>query len=114
MTTKLEQAAIKQALDDIGDAVNKALATIREALDHSGEATEMVQEPVATLGVIHPDWFEEVCEKCNGNSNTPLYVAPVRTKDLTDDELNTLWHNTKGGWLGLFRAVIAADRELNK
>ena len=41
-------------------------------------------------------------------------AAPVRTKDLTDEELNTLWHNTKGGWLGLFRAVIAADREKNK
>ena len=46
---------------------------------------------------------------------TKLYAAPVRTKDLTDAELNNLWiGSTKGGWLGLFRAVIAADREKNK
>ena len=43
------------------------------------------------------------------------YAAPVRTKDLTDEELNAMWYgNTKDGWLGLFRAVIAADREKNR
>lgn len=47
--------------------------------------------------------------------NHPVYAYPVRTKDLTDKELDALWHgNTEGGWRGLFRAVIAADRERNR
>ena len=48
-----------------------------------------------------------------GETFTPLYAAPVRTKDLTDDEI---WDclpehpdNTE-----FARAVIAADREKNK
>ena len=45
---------------------------------------------------------------------TKLYASPVRTKDLTVEELNTLWDNAKGGWVGLFRAIIAADREKNR
>lgn len=66
-------------------------------------------------------------ELCNGNERqyslftedkgrmVAIYAAPVRTKDLTDAELNNLWiGSTKGGWIGLFRTVIAADRERNK
>ena len=50
---------------------------------------------------------------------TKLYAAPVRTKDLTDDELMDLARN-EGAMLfdcekiDFARAVIAADREKNK
>ena len=49
-----------------------------------------------------------------------LYAAPVRTKDLTDDEAQKLWNDTSSivpMWahhLHFARAVIAADREKNK
>ena len=49
----------------------------------------------------------------------PLYAAPVRTKDLTDDEIGEIYekHHALGGcWTDGFayeRAVIAADRKLN-
>ena len=47
------------------------------------------------------------------------FAALVRAErewvDLTDDELNSLWNgNTEGGWLGLFRAVIAAFKDKQK
>ena len=49
--------------------------------------------------------------------NYPLYKHPVRTKDLTDDEITNKWESMGRG-LGKYtefaRAVIAADRELNK
>jgi hypothetical protein len=48
------------------------------------------------------------------DSLPPLYAAPVRTKDLTDGELTAIWERNAGDWLACFRAVIAADRELNK
>jgi hypothetical protein len=51
---------------------------------------------------------------------TPLYAAPVRTKDLTDDEAQKLWNDTSSivpMWahhLHFARAVIAAYKEKNK
>lgn len=79
------------------------------------------QEPVAWVS-------EDVCDgqfingrkrriwwECMDGKGMAIYAAPVRTKDLTDEELDALWHgNTEGGWRGLFRAVIAADRERNR
>ena len=48
-----------------------------------------------------------------------LYAAPVRTKDLTDDEIESIVDSVGahevGCWQHVFaRAVIAADREKNK
>ena len=46
---------------------------------------------------------------------TPLYTAPVRTNDLTDDEIVELWRECDGMSVEDYaRAVIAADREKNK
>lgn len=46
----------------------------------------------------------------------PVYAAPVRTKDLTDDEISRLWYDSSYGDSGIdfARAVIAADREKNR
>ncbi len=57
---------------------------------------------------------------CPDTTFFPLYAAPVRTKDLTDDEAQKLWNDTSSivpMWahhLHFARAVIAADREKNK
>ena len=46
---------------------------------------------------------------------TPLYAAPVRTKDLTDDEVAKAYMECTGGdIIARCRAVIALDREKNK
>ena len=78
------------------------------------EAEQTEQEPVAWAYIDADGSFMDALDKQHGAYQTPLYAAPVRTKELTDDELNALWENTKGGWLGLFRAVIAAYKEKNK
>ena len=48
----------------------------------------------------------------------PVYLAPVRTKDLTDDEIVSLAKQINGIYYDcdcvFARAVIAADREKNK
>ena len=45
----------------------------------------------------------------------PLYAAPVRTKDLTDDEIEAIHGCPPAEWVRRFaRAVIAADREKNR
>ena len=58
-----------------------------------------------------------------GSSDVPLYAAPVRTKDLTDDEIATVYEqdehhhgefNYRFDPVSFARAVIAADREKNK
>ena len=43
-----------------------------------------------------------------------LYAAPVRTKDLTDEEIEKAIVHRTVNWLTNARAVIAADREKNK
>ena len=56
-----------------------------------------------------------------GQTPLQLYAAPVRTKDLTDDEIEAIfeyWYSQPETevWstVDLARAVIAADREKNK
>ena len=88
------------------------MADLREAL---AEQTE--QEPVATV-------VDESEEQTNTMSwilslplpvGTKLYAAPVRTKDLTDDEIEEIGKSYFDEWsFGFARAVIAADREKNK
>ena len=106
---KLEQAA-RQLLSVLENGMIdiKAVAALREALAEQAE-----QEPVAwkdlTYGNLHHQDF--------GNS-TPLYAAPVRTKDLTDDEIadvgSKLAAKNVVSDIAFARAVIAADREKNK
>lgn len=64
--------------------------------------------------------FEATEDKFIGTEHhLERFAALVRAErewvDLTDAELNNLWiGNTQNGWLGLFRAVIAAFKEKNK
>jgi hypothetical protein len=85
----------------------EALAAIREA-----RAEPVKQEPVACA-----NGCDGVTGKCNLCPREELYAAPAEREwvDLTDAELNNLWIcNAQNGWLGLFRAVIAAFKEKNK
>ena len=104
MTTKLEQAA-RQVVDawDLGEfstRMDEAITDLREALTEQAE-----QEPVCI------DWDTKTDEPIMG------YAASVRTKDLTDKQIEKVW-NKNGGYMGMpidfARAVIAADREKNK
>ena len=62
---------------------------------------------------------EPVCIDWDTKTDEPIigYAAPVRTKDLTDKQIEKVW-NKNGGYMGMpidfARAVIAADREKNQ
>ena len=99
-------------------AVVEAITALREALAEQAE-----QEPVAwgcrfQDGSIHDCICPESHAECEGDYNIPLYAAPVRTKDLTDDEIweieEKLNRHLREFPIKLARAVIAADREKNK
>ena len=115
MTPK-ERAAMQQALIYLDAIINGegvkpyqlegTAFTLREALAEQAE-----QEPVghlceASFGRGQVFWFNKPAD------NTPLYAAPVRTKDLTDVDLWNLWEKSDSN-IEFARAVIAADREKN-
>ena len=82
------------------------------------------QEPVVDLSKLrHEDkccyWGDESFCNCGADSHELLKwyrknAAPVRTKDLTDDEIRKLWSDAELDITWFARAVIAADREKNK
>ena len=81
-------------------------------------AEQAEQEPVAYFldvkaGFSSKPLYEQVSDEYKNDADVfPLYAAPVRTKDLTDDEIWEALHD-KGLMEGI-RAVIAADREKNR
>ena len=95
----------------------EAITALREAL-----AEQTQQEPVAWVWL--DDWLndgypEDCFSRVNHQNKTPLYTAPVRTKDLTDDELASACGWKLGDpmyeWVvDIGRWAIAADREKNK
>jgi hypothetical protein len=102
--------------------VREAIANTRSSIRSTSEYSEQAeQEPVAwhepnAYGNVttHKKWAEE-------NGWLPLYAAPVRTKDLTDDEISDVfdsvgsWKETLFGDLPVVfaRAVIAKFKEKN-
>ena len=84
--------------------------------DYVAEQAE--QEPVAEVRVRPLQGYEST-PKIDVKwlvRPTPgfLYAAPVRTKDLTDDEIDEIGKSYFDEWsFGFARAVIAADREKN-
>ena len=68
------------------------------------------QEPVAWMNEINGF----ICKEKTRSYHVPLYAAPVRTKDLTDDEIHKAFYSKNTGLINGIRAVIAADREKNK
>ena len=89
----------------------QALATIRAA--RAQEQAE--QEPVGYFAYDEEHDIWEELTGPNAPGATPLYAAPVRTKDLTDDEIDEIYQAAKtGNLLELRRAVIAAYKEKNR
>ena len=84
-------------------------------------AEQAEQEPVAFIGQglkpIVPEDLEKLRKHEPGTAtlyDTSLYAAPVRTKDLTDDEVAKAYMECTGGdIIARCRAVIAADRRKN-
>ena len=91
----------------------EAITALREALAEQSE-----QEPVAwkhdcaALCANDVELWIDNCPHCG----KPRTAAPVRTKDLTDDEICDVWVNCEqSAWnIKFARAVIAADREKNR
>ena len=81
-------------------------------------AEQAEKEPVAwrsSGGMFTPDRLTAAKWLSNGGEAIPLYTHPVRTKDLTDDEIEALAEQFVGQQsIALCRAVIAADRSKNK
>ena len=97
--------------------LRKQVAALKAVLD---AWNNVEQEPVAWVDLEQWQSGEYDCftsEKV-ADYMTPLYVAPVRTKDLTDDEIQNLRHKidwtAEWSYVNFARAVIAADREKNK
>ena len=124
MTPK-ERAAMQQALEwfawwrsgkalwtDAPCAAEDVLSALREAL-----AEQAQQEPVAWAhpsgGHLSARYMKDFATGLEKETHTiPLYAAPVRTKDLTDGEMEELCR--KYARFELIREAIAADREKNK
>ena len=130
MTTKLEQAA-RQALNALEsapvqydfnsypmlvmtpDTLHTTLTALRKALAEQAEPVAIVKEnPFCPEG--RSDELTVYLPV-----GTKLYTAPVRTKDLTDCEIEAIddanWENDHKTWdiKKFARSVIAADRALN-
>ena len=121
MTPK-ERAVMKQALEALENAYENGFLTgitglktidiitaLREALAEQAE-----QEPIGE--VFQEEYGLDAALKLPlPPAGTKLYAAPVRTKDLTDDEIaQAVGSPLDEVYLADFRAVIAADRKKNK
>ena len=112
---KLEQAAqqILEALEGIGfvsDYWNEKVTALRKALAEQAE-----QEPVADI--VYDEFGPRIILRKSIKElpdGMQLFTAPVRTKDLTDDEIREIEMSVEPFAIDFARAVIAADREKNK
>ena len=137
---KLERAAMQQALEALAHkrscaykridqnpsectcGVTEALTAMREALagDNLSPTEQEEQEPVAWVKfqngeITHAELSDGSGSDMDLSDWTPLYAAPVRTKDLTDVEIRAMFNGyVAPEILLMFRVVIAADREKNK
>jgi len=135
MTTKLEQAA-RQALEVLAESSGlvseykgchlrliEAAKTLREALAEQAEqepvigAYEVVNEKGDEWSLVYPAAVHRYKSIPEERITQTFYAAPVRTKDLTDDEILPDGYSVVTSYDGLLefaRAAIAADREKNK
>ena len=124
MTTKLEQAA-RQVVDawDLGEfstRMDETITALREALAKpcvNGCDTSNGRCVDCPDSVSEQAEHEPVCIDWDTKTDEPImgYAAPVRTKDLTDDEIEKVyWSSEIHGRIDGIRAVIAADREKNR
>ena len=110
--------------DDVDEA-KRMLPIYKRAVDFletvSGKKTEQAeQEPLAVVGFDTKGWRNLVDALTKLPDGQPLYTHPVRTKDLTDDEIFEILElqncpkSELKYWFHDARAVIAAYKEKNK
>lgn len=95
------------------DDISKAAEMGRQAGMIDALAEQDKQEPVAVVGFDTQSWRNLVDALTKLPDGTKLYAAPVRTKDLTDEDKLALWKK----WnmtAAQIDAVIAAYKEKNK
>ena len=105
-------------IDTYNDMI-ESITALREALAEQAE-----QEPVGMLRMGAKQDFvtTKAAEELSSGHDEwhPVYAAPVRTKDLTDDEIFEILElqncpkSELKYWFHDARAIIAADREKNK
>ena len=112
----------------------EAFDKVRESATRLGESADRLVAHIDSMKAQHtpsqPVKQEHVCKRCSGLGIVPIgdgysvdpcpdCAAPVRTKDLTDDEIDAIdnanWENDHKTWdiKKFARAVIAADRSKN-
>ena len=121
--TKLEQMCESKYSHYCSNKLELVARQVVDAWD-LGEFSTRMDETITALREALAEQAEQelVCIDWDTKTDEPIigYAAPVRTKDLTDDEISDVIHG-EGSPLRLhdyairdFRAVIAADREKNK
>ena len=95
-----------------------------EALRQTRLVQQAEQEPFAyevwdendqVLILIYASYLKEAHWLEEDDIIRKLYAAPVRTKDLTDDEIWDLWESNKNETaIEFYEAIIAAYKEKNK
>ena len=120
---QIEEALVFYDTEELRD---EALATIRaakaqeQAEQEQAEQEQAEQEPVGEVVMESMGVGDAQIVRFRMNGRIPpvgtkLYAAPVRTKDLPDDEVAKAYMECTGGdIIARCRAVIAADREKNR
>ena len=124
---KLEQAA-RQALVALEDVMadfdgswalaDTAITALREALAEPKRYNHETGSVLIPNPLAEQAEQEQVCIDWDTKTDEPImgYAAPVRTKDLTDDEIYIAVGSAGFGasLIAGCRAVIAADRRINE
>ena len=115
----LREALAEPELNLNCKSVQKRLATVwgyvkAEQAEQKPVAWALTSENGEVLDCISHTY--KVTQPCTVDYDEPLYAAPVRTKDLTDDEIAKIAFVDKVplSTKSLARAVIAAYKEKNK
>ena len=110
-----EQRSDSERTEPVGSNDWKRVSYIRETLN----AEQAEQEPVAWRWPTH-NGYAYAETHFDDEGGEPLYTAPVRTKELTDDEISDVCKDIPFVVIGpdydlaIARAVIAADRSKNR
>ena len=111
----LYKSALAAIRDALAEPVQKPWYEREDSHNANERAEPVKQEPVAWRWPTH-NGYAYAETHFDDEGGEPLYAAPVRTKDLTDDEIYTLYSEpcSDREMVEFARAVIAADRRKNK
>ena len=114
--TELDRRNRVRWFDDAVNEAKEAITALREVLAEQAE-----QEPVAWAYIDSDGSFMDALDRQHGAYQTPLYAAPARTKDLTNDEIHDVFKSLgfsladpRTEDFSVARAVIAKFKEKNR